>query len=282
MGASSSNTSRRDIDTSASVSGDSTQKTPSPSFRVTPARDLCILRLPYLTLRLDEETLSLMDPSDAVVISWPYHRILCWGYTTTVFQWRVCASAEALDAVSASAAAEQTAAEFAGGVEAKGAPSAAASQSVTFQVHTTVGRQIEAALMASVQKLMDHMTARGVGGDEFRDILSALTALSEEGLTEHALTVLRQMTLGRAFDSRQAVVLLDTLGAISPFDRVEAACTLYPAALLHPSAFPTLLQDAFTDAQDIENVLHRLGITVGFDGSVANAPTATSRAFAKK
>ena len=157
----------------------------------------------------------------------------------------------------------------------------AAGASAVFQVHTTQGQEIEAAFMHTINTLMESMTARGVGVNEFSDIVSALAALAEEGLTDHALSTLRQMTLGRVFDSRQAVMLLAALGEISPFDRVEAACELYPAALLHPSAFPSLLNEAFTDEQDIKNVLHRLGVKVASDGTVESAPTAASRARTK-
>lgn len=105
-------------------------------------------------------------------------------------------------------------------------------------------------------------------------MLRCLADLDDEGHADHALPVVRQMALGRAFDARQAQQLLAALGE---FDRVEACCALFPGALLNPSALPQLLADAFADPQDRANVCDRLGIAIGADGAVASAPTNASR-----
>jgi len=267
---------------------------PGALFRVLPLRELLTLGDAPLALRLDAECLSLLDEGGAVALSWPYHRVLCWGYTAETFQWRVCASADDVDAEAAAAAARATAADFARDPGAAGAAGAAAAAAVahpapappaptmTFQVATPAGRDVEAALMRSVHALMDSMAARGVGAAEFGGVVAALRALAEDGLTDQALGALRQLTLGRAFDSRQAAAVLDALGAVSPFDKVEAACALYPHALLHPTALPSLLREAFADAQDIDNVLHRLGLVVTASDTVEQAPTVASRASARR
>lgn len=267
------------LPTARGGSGSTTMTAASLFFDVIPARELATMGIPNMRLRLDEESLAVLDPSGAIVVAWPYHRVLCWGYTSHSFQWRVCTSMGEADQRAAAEAADAVAADFATSSPTD-TPAAAlvTGASVVFQVKTNQGKDIEAAFMLAVQRLMAHMTARGVGASEFRDVVAALAALAEEGLTDHALSALRQLTLGRVFDSRQAALLLNALGAVSPFDRVEAACALYPSALLHPSAFPSLLHEAFDDEVDIENVLHRLGLKVASDGTVANAPNAASRA----
>jgi hypothetical protein len=42
-----------------------------------------------LTLRIGREALYLCDPGTGQVMAcFPYHRILCWGYTSATFQWK--------------------------------------------------------------------------------------------------------------------------------------------------------------------------------------------------
>jgi hypothetical protein len=239
-------------------------------FDVTPVRGFASFSAP-VRVRLGAETLSILSLDGAVVISWPYHRILCWGFTDAYFSWRVAPlSAEATEEAAAAAAADLLKPD-------DSAPAAFDS----FVVATSAGRALEAALMGAVRRLLGSMRARGVGAAEFAALVAALPALAADGLTEHALDALKQMALGRAFDARQAAALLSALGTVSPFDKIEAACALWPDALLHAEALPAVLADAFDDPLDRENVLHRLGLTVTEAGGVAAAPTVTSRAAAK-
>ena len=256
------------------VKGGATATRADATFAVTPLQSLD--ELPELTLlRIGDEVLSCAEPSGgAILASWPYHRILCWGYTATAFQWRAYASSE--EELSAGGAAD-AARELESATPT--AASVRGSAVVSYSVATTDGRAIEAALMGAVLGLMGDMSARGVGAEDFAALLTTLISLTADGFGDHALAAVKQMALGRAFDARQAAQLL---GALSEFDRIEACVALFPGALLNPTALPTLLQDAFDDPQDIENVCHRLGITVGADGSVGDLPTAASRKHAAR
>ena len=213
------------------------------------------------TLRLEAEVLLLLDPaSQSQIYQVYYFRIMCWGYNSDSFHWKAYAGED-----------EEGAAEDAGDAPV-----------VTYTVSTSEGAAIERTLMSSVRALMGRMESKGVSGKDFAALLRVLRALAADGLTDHALATVQQMALARKFDARQATELVNELGALSPFEKMEGACALYPGALLHPASLPTLLLDCFADATDRENVCHRLGITVGADGSIAEAPTASSRLAAKK
>lgn len=225
-----------------------------------------------LRLRLDSETLSLLNNADVVIVSFPYHRILCWGYTATTFSFRVCPSLD--DVVDTESAAKLTHETLTG----SGAEDDAAATTTSFLVGSSDGAALEAALMRAVQRLMSAMRARGVEASEFDALTAVLPALVADGSTEHALQSLKQITLGRAFDARQAVTLLNVFGRVSPFEKVEAACALWPDALIHKESLPTVLDEAFDNDQDRDNVLHRLGLAVTAEGALILVPTAASRA----
>ena len=141
---------------------------------------------------------------------------------------------------------------------------------LSFTVNTEEGVAIERHVMSSVKTLMGRMDAKGVTPPAFKVMLETLTSLGADGLTDHALEAVKQMSMGRKFDARQATQLINALGEISPFDKVEACCSLYPDSLLHPSTFPTLLIDCFDDALDRENICHRLGIVLSMDGTIVD------------
>ena len=237
---------------------------PRPEFRVwAPSGAPGGSPLPTI-LRLEDEVLLLLDPdTGAQVYQVYYFRIVCWGFSRTSFHWRTFAGEEEGEPAPVPA-------------EAAAAAAAAAAVSV-FSVTTEEGVAIERALMASVRRLMGRMESRGVGAPAFAALLDCLRSLAADGLTDHALTAVKQMALGRSFDARQATELVNTLGALSPFEKIEGACALYPGALLHPASLPTLLLDCFEDAMDRENVCHRLGIVVSQEGAISEAPTASSR-----
>ena len=245
---------------SGSGAGGAAAAAPAPEFSVWIAPQGGSSAPVAATLKLEAEVLLLLDPSSQSQIYQVYYfRIMCWGYNGDSFHWKA----------------------YAGEDDGATADDADAPV-VTYTVSTGEGAAIERTLMASVRALMGRMESKGVSGKDFAALLRVLRALAADGLTDHALATVQQMALARKFDARQATELVNELGALSPFEKIEGACALYPGALLHPASLPTLLLDCFADAMDRENVCHRLGITVSADGSIAEAPTASSRLAAKK
>jgi hypothetical protein len=254
---------------------------------VEPSRNLSLDFGPVLQLRIDDEVLSVGTRDGSIILhSWPFHRILCWGYSATSFQWRAYASAED-EAVhggadAAAAAAALTAHELSRAGETQ-APSSAMGEDAravcAYSVSTTEGSALEAALMARINALIGSMNARGVPPKDFAALLRTLNSLNDEGLTEQALSAVRQMSLGRCFDARQAVALVNCLGTMSPFERIDGLCALWPKSLLHPASLPTILLDCFDDDGDRENVCHRLGVGVSPAGDLLSMPTSTSRRY---
>lgn len=257
------NNSTRNANSGSGAGGGAAATVAAPEFNVWIAPQGASSSPVAATLKLEAEVLLLLDPaSQSQIYQVYYFRIMCWGYNSDSFHWKAYAGEDDDGAAAAD--------------DSSDAPV------VTYTVSTGEGAVIERTLMSSVRALMGRMESKGVSGKDFAALLRALRALAADGLTDHALATVQQMALARKFDARQATELVNELGALSPFEKIEGACALYPGALLHPASLPTLLLDCFADAMDRENVCHRLGITVGADGSIAGAPTASSRLAAKK
>jgi hypothetical protein len=227
---------------------------PAPEFRVYITLPGGAAQVPA-TLRLEPEVLLLLDPeTQSQIYQVYYFRIVCWGYSRATFHWKAYAVDE----------------DGSGGDDGD-------TPVVTYTVDTGEGPAVERSLMGSVRALMGRMESRGVSAKDFSALLAVLRSLAADGLTDHALSTVKQMALARKFDARQATELVNALGSLSPFEKMEGCCALYPGALLHPASLPTLLLDCFEDPTDRENVCHRLGIVVSADGAIVEAPTASSR-----
>lgn len=302
----------------------------SPSFTVEVLR--LIAGVPsILALRIDREALTVLDPGTGGTLrAWPYHRILCWGYTASTFQWKVfhtkaprpagatppaasgappgvssssvtaAGGGGVIAALSSSAPHVGTTTGIAGGGGGAGGTAAAAAAPVgggggkdrsqspdviaavaattalppdadaatveTFIVLTPSGSEIENEVMGAVRRLMSDMAARGVPDDEFATLLVTLRSLADEGAAEQAMATVRQMALTRAFDVRQAVQLVEAIGEVSPFDKLEAAVTLY-GSVMNKESYPLVLA-CFDDAVERDNICHRLGIAVDASGRI--------------
>lgn len=196
----------------------------------------------YVALRIDPEAMVMLDArSQAVLQTFSYYKIISWGSSLSTFQWR--ASTDSSDEASYA----------------------------TYSVLTDNGAEVESALLDAIQRLMGRMALRGVPDALFTQLLATLQLLSDEGHSEHALQAVRQMALGREFDVKQAVVLVNLIGTVSPFDKVEAAVALFPC-LMSLQSYGVLLTSCFEDAGDRDNVCHRLGLTIGGAGKVQLHP----------
>lgn len=203
-----------------------------------------------VSLQLSSEAMQVFDEGSGILVHQVfYYRIVCWGYSPTTFHWKAYSEEDE-------------------------------SQMQSFSVTTEEGQEIERHVMSSVRVLMGKMDAKGLTQESFRAMLATLKSLGEDGMTDHALGAVKQMAMGRKFDARQAAELINALGVISPFDKVEGCCSLYPDALLHKSSFPTLLIDCFEDPVDRENVTHRLGLVLRADGSIQEEETVASKLLA--
>eukprot|EP01138_Halocafeteria_seosinensis_P008782 gb/GECG01008976.1/.p1 GENE.gb/GECG01008976.1/~~gb/GECG01008976.1/.p1 ORF type:complete len:229 (+),score=39.90 gb/GECG01008976.1/:1-687(+) len=192
-----------------------------PIFFVAPVCDLDHLRdkNAVVVLRLEPEALVLYSPETKErLTAFPYHRVLCWGHSQHSFQFRYYTKDDELRLAS---------------------------------VGTQEGNQIEAALMERVQGLMTKMESVGITDDEFSEVKSVIREDPDE-----ALRSIKQVSLSRLFDARQAVEVVRLMGEVSPFDKVEAAVVLADA-LLNSESFTQIL-DEFEVKEDQENVKHRV------------------------
>lgn len=201
-----------------------------------------------------------------------YYRILCWGSTDTTFVWKAYADDTELELASFGVVAEAISKlpppTPYGSTLTAGTPGSAMKRPMTPSSYNgqPLGPIMEETLMSIVQSLMADMKATGVGDEAFAGLINTLTGLADEGWAEHCLTVVKQMTMGRALDARQATQIVQTVGTVSPFDRLETAIALFPS-LMSPQSFLVVLQ-AFDDPGERENILHRLGLRIGGSGQL--------------
>jgi len=183
-----------------------------------------------LLLRVDPEALQLVQADTmAVLKSYPYHEIPCWGHTRDAFQFR-------------------TFLKEGGTVE-------------TVVVATTKGVQMESVIMSTVQELMRNMKAKGIPDVQFQQLLQVL---KEDG--DAAIAAIRQVAASHEFDIKQACRVVEAIGELSPFDKIEAAVLMYPT-LMNKDSF-TLVLNQFPDDADRDNICHRLGVTVDESGAI--------------
>lgn len=107
--------------------------------------------------------------------------------------------------------------------------------------------------MRAVLALMRDMQQVGLTEAEMAAVRAAL---EEDG--DEALDRLRTLAVSRRFDARQGAEILQDIGRLSPFDKVEAAVLLH-GALLDGSSFKLLLEQ-FEDEDERDNVCTRLKI----------------------
>jgi hypothetical protein len=215
-------------------------------FEVTP------IRMPFASptsiLKITGENLALFDPDDNRLCKlFPFHKISMWSYSSEMFSWRVPIDSDDLNEESDSKS----------------------DESNVYTVLTSKGPMIDSTLMAKVTALMSQMSKRGVSDELFAKLVNTLHTLSDEGQADKCLEAVKQMAIGRAFHMKQAATLVNAIGVISPFEKVEAAVTLYPTLLsTEDVAFVSLLHDCFEDTVDRDNIAHRLGFHLSESGSL--------------
>lgn len=118
--------------------------------------------------------------------AFPYHKILCWGHNFQSFQFRYYTKDDELRLAS---------------------------------VGTQEGEEMEKALLERVQSLMLRMGSVGITDDEFSEIKSVIREDPDE-----ALRSIKQVSLSRLFDVKQAVEVVRLMEEVSPFDKVRVSC----------------------------------------------------------
>lgn len=238
MGSANSSTGKKDTVAPSSPSQQELNLLPN-DFEVIPIQ--MPFAAPTSLLKITDENLALYDPDDDRLCKlFPFHKISMWSYSGEMFSWRIPYE-----------------------LDESGESDPKTQESHIYTVRTKHGPLIDSTLMAKVTALMSQMAKRGVSDELFAKLVNTLHNLSDEGQADKCLEAIKQMAIGRAFHMKQAATLVNAIGVISPFEKVEAAVTLYPTLLsTEDVAFVALLHDCFEDAVDRENIAHRLGFHI--------------------
>lgn len=197
---------------------------------------------PSLLLRLDRECLTLLRTGekgrlDRLLCQWNYHDIMCWGHSSTAFQFRVF---------------DQSL-------------NAGAGEKAEYVLKTRHGIPIEAAIMATVLALMARTKREALDESEMNELVATIR-------DDESYDALRQVATHRSITAQQALRLMRLAGD-DEFEKIEC-CVICYEQLLNKSSLQLLLGE-FPDAAARENILVRLGVP--HDGVVvstmASVPT---------
>lgn len=183
-----------------------------------------------LVLRLDKECLTLLSDlggmsngsnGGKMLCQWNYVDIMCWGHSSTTFQFRVF--------------------DPQGSTQRKKA---------VYAFATREGAVIQASLLATVLSLMERTKREALNDSEMNELVQTIAE-------DESYDSLRQLATHRSLTAQQALRLIRRFGH-DEFDKVEC-CVICYTQLLNKSSLQLLLGE-FADAAARENVLVRLGI----------------------
>jgi hypothetical protein len=207
-----------------------------PEYRVRHS-SLSELRSPeQFILRLEPEAVVFtMEDSTGereAFQHFPYYVIMCWGHSTTSFQFRL----------------------FRQGSQVK-----------TIVVNTKQGLNIEKEIMVVVRRLMDRMEKHGTSKEEFAEFLKILETLAEQDDGPETVQKVLQFCQVHSLTINQAKSIMKRAHVPDLFDRVEVAAAL-KTALINPDSFQMVLH-MFDNYDDRLNLCHRLGLPAAMASS---------------
>jgi len=193
-------------------------------------------------LRIAYESLDFvcMDDRTTPIIQFPYQNIICWGSSLNNFQFKI--------------------------FDLNNSDPEKRLLGMLISVYTNQGKAIEDATMSTVRKLMADINARAISKEEFACLLDVLFDANNL-LAENWMEIINQFTIGgRLFLAKQAMELLIRVGSQAPFEKVELACLLYERMINKSSV--QLIVNTFEDAQERDNLIHRLKLNINKYGTV--------------
>lgn len=233
-----------------------------------------------VVLRIDQEELALLtrDVPRKLLRSFPYHKIMCWGYSVDVFQFKYFTEEADVTLGPAVKAKAQLISVIMTTRKVcahpprppPGSPARRGGNGTSRSPHRrrasvralAQGDVIEKVVMRTVRTLMEKMHLDGLSDDELKMLVSQI-----HDFPDAALASLKQVTLTRTLDVRQAVAVVQEMAKVSPFDNVEAAVVVY-GAMMNPESFHLVL-DTFPEPVDRANICHRLKIEVDAAGCIS-------------
>lgn len=182
-------------------------------------------------LKISYESLDFVRIDNGLpLVQFPFQNIICWGSSLQNFQFKV------FDLEKSELEKRDT--------------------GILISLKTTHGKAIEDATMANVQKLMVDINQRALSKQEFMVLLNNLFD-EKQILKEDWLSILTQFTSsGRLFLAKQGMELLVRVSSQAPFEKFDLACFIYDRMINKNSV--QLLINCFDDAQERDNLIHRL------------------------
>lgn len=185
-------------------------------------------------LRLCRESLDFVDNKTlAPILQFPFQQIICWGSTVSTFRFHVYNYENVSD----------------GPNDAK---------DICFILKTTEGKNIEDMTMKTVKLLMVDMDNSAVSKEEFQLIINHIYDSSTNSLSSDWFQTLDQFSTGRKLLAKQCMDLIQLVGPLAPFEKMDLACLLH-TRILTPGSFQ-LIVNTFDDKAERQNLIHRLGL----------------------
>ena len=202
----------------------------SPSLSSSPSSSSASASLSVLPtnvlLKISRESLDILSSEQSIpLLQFPYQNILCWGSSSTVFQFTVVVSN---------------------------------NNNIKVVMKTQYGKQIEDTTMSTVLDLMSAMEKEAISKDQFHSLLTFIYDKDNDTLIDTWMHSIETCSMTRLFLAKQAMELMILISPHAPFEKFDLACLLYER-ILNKDSFQLVI-NTFDNIIDRENLIHRLNL----------------------
>jgi len=179
-----------------------------------------------IILKISRESLDILSSDTSIpLLQFPYQNILCWGSSSSIFQFTVVINN---------------------------------NNNLKVIMKTQYGKQIEDTTMSTVLTLMTLMDKEAITKEQFQSLLLLIYDKDNDILIDTWMHSIETCSITRSFLAKQAMELMILISPHAPFEKFDLACLLYNR-ILNKDSFQLVI-NTFDNIIDRENLIHRLNL----------------------
>ena len=179
-----------------------------------------------IILKISRESLDILSSDTSIpLLQFPYQNILCWGSSSSIFQFTVVINN---------------------------------NNNLKVIMRTQYGKQIEDTTMSTVLTLMTLMDKEAITKEQFQSLLLLIYDKDNDILIDTWMHSIETCSITRSFLAKQAMELMILISPHAPFEKFDLACLLYNR-ILNKDSFQLVI-NTFDNIIDRENLIHRLNL----------------------
>jgi hypothetical protein len=179
-----------------------------------------------IILKISRESLDILSSETSIpLLQFPYQNILCWGSSSSIFQFTVVINN---------------------------------NNNLKVIMRTQYGKQIEDTTMSTVLTLMTLMEKEAITKEQFQSLLLLIYDKDNDILIDTWMHSIETCSITRSFLAKQAMELMILISPHAPFEKFDLACLLYNR-ILNKDSFQLVI-NTFDNIIDRENLIHRLNL----------------------